>query len=71
MAFANHLSQQGGKADDLMKLESMLNTVAFLGGTTLPLRMVTHGLELALAVTAMDWLLSRAEKLRQRRKGKR
>ncbi len=54
-----------------MKLESILNTFAFLGGTTLPLRLITHGLELALAVTAMDWLLSRAEKLRQRQRGKR
>jgi hypothetical protein len=54
------------KADEAMKLESLLSTLWVLGGTSLSVRLMTQNVELALAATAIEWSARRIKALRQR-----
>jgi hypothetical protein len=42
-----------------MKIESFFMAALLLGGTNLFARVLTQGIELALAATAIDWSVSR------------
>ena len=53
------------KADEVMKLESLLSTLWVLGGTSLATRLMTQSVELALAATAVEWSARRIKVLRQ------
>ena len=53
------------KADEVMKLESLLSTLWVFGGTSLAARLMTQSVELALAATAVEWSARRIKVLRQ------
>jgi len=48
-----------GKAVQAMKFENVLIAVLLAGGTNLVARVLTQGVELALAATAIEWSASR------------
>jgi len=50
-----------------MKLESLLSALLVLGGTSLAVRLLTQGVELALAATAMEWFARRIKVLYRQR----
>ena len=53
------------KAGEAMKLESLLSTLWVLGGASLSVRLMTQGVELALAATVIEWSARRIKTLRQ------
>ena len=49
-----------------MKIESLLAALSFLGGTALSVRILSQGIELALAAMAVEWSARRIAGLRRR-----